>query len=63
MTMATKQTKNKKKLKFTLLEKISQPKKIKVDVTKASLTHAMKKGKYFSGFFLLAFFSCSPWTN
>ena len=29
------------------------PKVIKVDVTEASLTHAMKKLKYFKGFVLL----------
>ena len=35
---------------------------IKVDVTKASLTHTMKKLKYFKGFFLLLhFLSGFPW--
>jgi hypothetical protein len=35
---------------------------IKVDVPKASLTHALKKLKYFKGFFLLLhFLSALPW--
>ena len=42
-------------------EKELYTKVVKFDVTEASLTHAMKKLKYFKGFFLLDFLSGLPW--
>ena len=46
------------------LRKKVQRKVINVDVTKASLTQAIKKFKYFNVFsFLLDFFSCLQWKD
>ena len=61
MSMTAEKKNKNRKVKF-IQENRKQPKVIKVDVTKASLTHAMIKLKYFKGFILLLhFLSGLPW--